>query len=411
MKDCSKTEQPLTRILDRTTLMTHSVEDVAGRAKLTTALRMPSNFLINEVPARACAAAASVADNAPPLGPLRAFSGTFAGRGFNVIFRPQNPSTPTQLDQPRPDSDNILELNLTTETLAFPDPGDDHPLGAVPNRGAEQGDIFLGGVRYLQAISDVTTDPARPTPIHLEPGLWMIVAPTQHPSEAQPTVARMASIPHGTTLNAVGTFIANHPGGPKIDPVDITPFVTGNPAKRVHFDSQDIGTTAAARIPQDLSRAPGITQELLDDPNSLLRNHISGLRILSTDVIIIDTKSAVPGGGISNIGFLLGDDAGPNAEAVEMSATFWIETVQTQIQVGPLKAGEVQEVSPEVPAGAPAPRFLATATAAIPDQRMVTVQHPQIQYTQNVSLNFKKLTWPHVSVATLVPSKSIPVQV
>src|ERR1700743_1736909 len=334
MKDCSKTEQPLTRNLDRTTLMTHSLEDVAGRAKLTTALRMPSNFLINEVPARACAAAASVADNAPPLGPLRAFSGTFAGRGFNVIFRPQNPSTPTQPHQRQPNSDNILELTLPTEPLAFPDPGDDHPLGAVPNRGAEQGDIFLGGVRYLQAISDVTTDPPRPTPIHLAPGLWMIVQ------------TRKASIPHGTTLNAVGTFIANHPGGPKIDPVDITPFVTGNPAKRVHFDSQDIGTTAAARIPQDLSRAPGITQELLDDPNSLLRNHISGLRILSTDVIIIDTKSAVPGGGISNIGFLLGDDAGPNAEAVEMSATFWIETVQTQIQVGPLKAGEAQEVSP-----------------------------------------------------------------
>src|SRR5215475_13585300 len=54
-------------------LMTKSLDEIA-RPKLTTALQMPSNFLINEVPARAGVAPASVADNAPPLGPLKAFS-------------------------------------------------------------------------------------------------------------------------------------------------------------------------------------------------------------------------------------------------------------------------------------------------------------------------------------------------
>jgi hypothetical protein len=31
----------------------------------------------------------------------------------------------------------------------------------------------------------------------------------------------------------------------------------------------------------------------------------------------------------------------------------------------------------------------------------------QIQYSQQVLLNFNTLTWPHVSVATLVPSEPI----
>jgi hypothetical protein len=47
---------------------------------------------------------------------------------------------------PVPVSDNILELNLTSESLSF-----SPSLGAVPNRGSNpQGDIFLNGVPYLQ---------------------------------------------------------------------------------------------------------------------------------------------------------------------------------------------------------------------------------------------------------------------
>ena len=86
------------------------------------------------------------------------------------------------------------------------------PLGSVPNRGREQADIFLNGVPYLQSISDVT-DPLKATPIHLEPGIWVIVPPTTDPAESVTTVARMASIPHGTTINAQGT-IASIAGGP-----------------------------------------------------------------------------------------------------------------------------------------------------------------------------------------------------
>ena len=376
------------------------------RTKLTSAVQIPTDFTINEVPSQPGVAPPAPADIAPALGPLKAFTGTFIGRGFNTIFRPQNSATPTDLPTPQPASDNILELNLTIESLSFQD-----PLGAVPNRGEVEGDIFLNGVPYLQTISDVT-DPKTTTPIHLEPGLWVIVPPTMHPVESGPTFARMASIPHGTTINAQGTaFTVN--GGPKIDPVDITPFPIGNPGSRIPFPSQTASNSATARIPQDISVAPALTQALLDNPNSLLLSHIAGMNIASTDVIIIDTQSAaVAGGGTDNIGFLGGDAAaGPNANAVQMSAIFWIETVQVDVTVGPLKAGETQKVSPTVPAGAPAPTFAVTSASALGTQRTVTVTYPQIQYTQNVSLNFATLTWPHVSVATLVPAKPIAVAI
>ena len=75
--------------------------------------------------------------------------------------------------------------------------------------------------------------------------------------------------------------------------------------------------------------------------------------IVSTDQITIDTDpTVVPGGGTDNIGFLVGVFSGPNAIAARMSAIFWIETVQVQIEVGPLKAGDTAKVSPAVPLGA-----------------------------------------------------------
>jgi len=386
---------------------------------LKTATQIPDRFVINEVPAEAGMAPLAATQPSPPLGPLAAFTGTFTGRGFNTIFRPQNPTTPTELPIPQPNSDNILELNLTTESLSFMD-----PLGSVPNRGREQADIFLNGVPYLQSISDVT-DPLKATPIHLEPGIWVIVPTTTDPAQSVTTVARMASIPHGTTINAQGT-IASIAGGPAsggsapakqqipLAPNGtsaITPFSTvgGNP---IPFDSQTVTNAGTPRIPQDLSSVPAITQELLDNPNSLLNVHIAGVTILFTDVLTIDTQqSAIPGGGTDNIDFLVGNSAAPNADAHRMSAMFWIEIVQAPIEIGPLDAGGSQTVSPVVPAGAPAPTFTVTSASAITDKQSITVTYTQIQYSQNVSLNFATLTWPHMSVATLVPSANIATEV
>src|SRR6476659_512951 len=57
----------------------------------------------------------------PDLGGIAGFVGSFTGTGLNTIFRPQNFAlSPTPLPNPAngPD-DNILEINLTEETLEF----------------------------------------------------------------------------------------------------------------------------------------------------------------------------------------------------------------------------------------------------------------------------------------------------
>ena len=377
---------------------------------LDTAFSLPSGFRIREV--SNLTAPRAVAASAPSLGPLTAFAGTFKGRGFNTIFRPDSVATPTPLPVPvAPGGDNVLELNLTEETLSF-----SPSLGSIPNRGSgNQADAFLNGVPYLQTISDVTF-PSQPVGIHFEPGIWLSVPVTTDPAEGA-TVARMASIPHGTTVEAQGTF-STIAGKPTIPAVDITPTVIGNPAKKIPFPSQTATDDKTPRIPQNLApfiSAGTITQDMLTDPNTLLRNHIASQNITSTTVISISSDPASPlfGGGTDNIAFLLGDPAAanPNANAVRMDATFWIETVEYTIEVPVFEPGHPPLViaAPTGAEGQPVPHFLVNPPMPIKEPRYITVQVPQIQYSQQVFLNFKGLSWPHVSVATLVPSDPVPV--
>jgi hypothetical protein len=192
----------------------------------------------------------------------------------------------------------------------------------------------------------------------------MFVSATTNPSEG-PTLMRMASIPHGTTVLAQGVS-STKDGPPDIPKVGITPTINQSGAS-FRFDSQTANNSATARIPQDLSSfiaAGTITQGLLDDPNTSLRRHIASQKIVSTTTISISTNPPGPlfGGGADNMAFLLGDPAaladptpaGPNAQTLGMQATFWIETVEHQ-----------------------------------------SVRSTQIQYSQQVFLNFNGLTWPH----------------
>jgi hypothetical protein len=346
----------------------------------------------------------------PDLGAIASFIGTFRGAGFNAIFRPQDFAvTPTPLPKPAhgPD-DNILELNLTEETLSF-----SPALGSIPNRGMVQGDVFLNGIPYLQAINDVS-DPDQPVGIHLEPGVWLSVPPTTAPVEGARLV-RMASIPHGTTIEAQGTSFAVA-GGPLIDPVDITPFRIGNPGAPVRFPSQDVKDTDTFRVPQDLTSfiADGtITQAILDNPNLIIKNRADAQSITSTTAIMISTDPDDPlfGGGTDNIGFLLGDKAAtaPNADAIRMTAIFWIETVSEQITVPACGPGQSVIVQGDASAGSPVASFAVSPATEIAADARIDVTYPQIQYTQTVFLNFNGLTWPHVSVATLVPNDPIPI--
>jgi hypothetical protein len=235
----------------------------------------------------------------------------------------------------------------------------------------------------------------------------MSVPPTTTPGEG-PTLVRMASIPHGTTVCAQGTS-QTFSGAPNIPPVSITP--NGVPP----FPSQNAAAGDTWRIPQDLTpfiAAGTITQALLTDPNTVLRNALAGQTIASTTAISIATDPASPlfGGGTDNIAFLLGDAsaARPNAQSASLTATFWIETVEHFIIVPPINPGHPLRFPAEIAIGGqPSPTFLIDPPVPITQTRRIAVTSTQIQYSQTVILNFNGLAWPHVSVATLVPSEPV----
>ena len=143
--------------------------------------------------------------------PLRSWS----GQGFNMIWRPN-------FGGQSGNQDFFLELNLTQETLSFTDiTGSGQNIG-IANRGALQSDILLGGIAYLQQVTDRTSGVGQ----HFEPGVWINVPSTTNPA-APGSVVRMGSIPHGTTINLEG-IVFTAPA-PLIANTSITPFKVGSP--------------------------------------------------------------------------------------------------------------------------------------------------------------------------------------
>ena len=281
-----------------------------------------------------------------PLGHLAVLPGAWTGHGFNQIFRPQNPGL-----------DNFLELNLTDETLEITEiPGE------IPNRGMVQPDISVFGMTYLQQVADanVKDTQGNPAGIHIEPGIWLNVPATTEPDEPA-SVARLANIPHGTSLLAQG-LAADVAGVPVFPPVDITPFPIGDPGNRIPFPSQNLSQPSPDRSPA--ANIVGITQGMLDNPNSVLQDALVGKTITSHTRIDIST-APIPGGptvggGIADIAFLVGAGQ-PNAQVASMDATFWVSScTDGEGNVGTL-----------------------------------------LQYSQVVLLNFNGISWPHVSVANL----------
>lgn len=384
-----------------------------------------------EVDSQKVVAAAPVAEPAipppPPLGSIRAFSGTFTGRGFNMIFRPRNTKTESFSTPVAPESqglpaDNVLELNLTRETLAFSD-----QLGSVPNRGFDkQEDIFLNGVTYLQIIDDITdsasgtANPKTAKGIHAEPGVWMHIPQSKVNPKLGASLCRMASIPHGTTINAqcLDTPVSVD-GPPLIPPRDPRPFIINKPlGTKFAFDSLNASEQNTARIPQNLApfiKTASITQATLADVNDVLKKAIKGQKITRTITFTVSTNPGTTqiGGGTANIAFLRGQGADidqsevsqtANADAAQMESQFWIETVETEINVPAMKASQDSaKLVPDM-----GPLFIVNP----PKQgevgaRKVKASFTQIQYSQLVLLNFGGLAWPHISVATLVPQQVV----
>jgi len=168
------------------------------------------------------------------------------------------------------------------------------PIGApVPNRGGSAGDMFINGVMYDIRITDaVTTEP-----LHVENGMWLYMGEGQDPA-----VARLASIPHGDAVLAIGdtTTIWEPPSIDDRSAVPIsgpeTPLGYADPYKTAGFGFAPSNVTAP------------------------LQEVIQNQQIVETTTLTVTTDG---GGGLSNIPFV-----SKNANATSFTCVFWIETVQ-----------------------------------------------------------------------------------
>jgi len=298
---------------------------------------LAADFSFQPLPAVQTPAANPFPEIASPLGPLAGLAGKWIGRGFNVIWRPDSASG----------QDRFLELNVTSEQLEF------SPIsGPIPNRGFLQGDINMFGLTYLQQISDANLKAG----LHIEPGLWAAVPKTSDPN-VPPTVIRLASIPHGTTVLLQG-IASTAATGPSIPDIGIKPFTINHPNQTINFPEQTLNQQSKFRTAG--AGLTGVTQAMVDNPNTVLHAAIAGQHITSTITLHVSTTdNPVPGGGTANTAFLRGGPQGPNAVTASVTAMFWLETLQGQ-----------------------------TAPT-------------QLQYSQTVLLNFNGLSWPHVTVGTL----------
>ncbi len=289
-----------------------------------------------------------------PLGALAGLLGTWKGHGFNAIWRPHRATQ----------HDRFLELNRTDETLVF-----SRINGAIPNRGLAMHDIEMHGVTYMQQISESSTGAG----LHIEPGIWAKVPATADPHEPD-SVVRMASIPHGTVILAQGIVSLQQGGTLHIPDNNILPFFFGQAAPA----NTQFHNVAATFEELDLARptpfrfvAPGVTQAVVKNPNSVLqaalRSAVQGTSLKHVATLHVATDHSVikAGGGTANTAFLATSSSPPggSALAARAEATFWIETI--------------------------------AGTGGPPDTH-------QLQYTQLVMLDFNGIHWPHVTVGTLV---------
>lgn len=275
------------------------------------------------------------------------------GRGWNLIALPfaTEPGSPINYR---------LLLNQYNEELVF-----SVIDGPVPNRGIHNSPIgdsvdqdqFLFALDYQQSIkqiasadSPVSGKAGKPgDAIHHEPGLWLNILNEQ--TDAM-DIARLATIPHGDSVLAVGQSQV-HAGAPNIPDVNALPIGA----------TQDLSSNYLAPYQHfHLNKFQNLFDPTL--PNDLLRQANNGVNILRTTVLHVDTD--IPTGGIVNIPFVV-----KQANATSMQSTFWI-----------------QELAETDNAGKPKLR---------------------LQYSQTVMLEFflrfdgkpGLIRWPHISINTM----------
>jgi hypothetical protein len=373
-----------------------------------TAKTTPTPHMSASGPARFGADAATTALQLGPLAPL---VGSWQGTGFNAIWRPDNTQPPQNSTIRR-----FLELNLTNDSIQF-----EAIPGVVPNRGvANQPDISLFGLHYLQRVSDADKPPFSTAgqALHIEPGLFMsvpasLVNPDGDPKGPQvpASIVRLASIPHGVSLLMQGPTPSATPvpGAPAIPPIfpipELPAFAPPAGALGLGIQPVDIPppggdglehvvpeVDVAADVAGSQSNGPypdPAFQGFINDPNSILRSAIANQSILGTVTIQLSTAAVT--NSIGNIPFLglpnaaqAQNPSNPNAFVSSARATFWIEWVRIE----GLHPGNKQ---PVLPGGG------SNSIQPFPGQPTFL----QLQYSQLSILIFNGVLWPHINVGTL----------
>lgn len=271
-------------------------------------------------------------------------------------------------------------MNQYSETLVFDFIDEDVPNRGLSRNGNKITDQKTSTVDYQQAIKQVAATDWPDSglaglpgdDIHHEPGLWLFDTEKSLLSKAdrfngevateiEVSIARLASIPHGNSVLALGNYDVQDgmPVIPKLsglsmgrfpDPTD--PYL--DPYK--HFISNPFMGNVTA---------PGFPGFSPTDMNELLREANKGVNIARTTTLSVD--STIGSGGISSVPF-----SKREADPVTMKSTFWI-----------------QELAEKDDLGQPLLR---------------------LQYSQVVMMNFfaprgdglpERAAWPHISIATL----------
>ncbi len=326
------------------------------------------------------------------LGPLEHLVGVWRaeGTGWNMIALPFHGAPP-------PDAGfkfRVL-MNRYDEDLSFNFVDDD-----VKNRGLLRADTaadpldphdqHVATLDYQQVIHQVVAEDQPPSgglagppglAIHHEPGLWLWDknrrAKDDHikgdvVSEVELDVARLASIPHGNSVLALGRSEC-HDGMPTIPPVSGLPSGRFEDVRTPDYDFRD--------VPPDPYLAP--YKHYIDNPfmggvtvagfpgfspadmNDILRFANEGVNIVQTTTLTVDTDRK--SGGITNAPFSVRE-----ADPVSMKSTFWIQELAEKDETGKPKL--------------------------------------RLQYSQVVMLHFfhpredefpGRAVWPHISIATL----------
>ena len=225
---------------------------------------------------------------------------------------------------------------------------------AVPATTPNRGLTVIENIPTLQYATTITeTDPPNAGGLmHVECGFWELS--TASVRNAGFDIFRIASVPHGNAVEAMGTSSVTN-GPPVIDP-GLNGQPTGDLPTLSGYTDNYIG----------LPKFPAFSPER---PNQTLINYLqkqldAGFKVTKTVTLHVSTQNK---GGISNIASLR-----TNANPTQFEATFWIETLEG------------------------------------PDGQTFS----QLQYSQCILIEFpiksdlpgQTISWPHINVNTLTLS-------